>query len=170
MDTQSINDHAMGTAEAKITLIQYADFQCPFSADAFPVIKETVTAFSSKINFIYRHFPLVHLHPSAMLLAQFAEAAGIQGYFWETHEFLFSHQASMSKEELERYLGIIEVDQDQFYEDLRSQNVIDKVERDLYAGKESSVLKTPSFVLNGQLYQNEWHQSGLKDQIKALLR
>jgi protein-disulfide isomerase len=162
-------DHERGAKQAPLTVIHYADYQCPFSGDAFAVIEKTLSQFEGKVRFVYRHFPLVHLHPDALALSQFAEAAGEQGHFWETHDFLFRTQKSLSDEKLEQFLSKLGLDMEKFSASLDSQKVKEKIKRDVESGKALGVHRTPTFILNGHLYQDEWHESGLKHQIERAL-
>jgi len=163
------DDHVKGDDERPITLIQYADYRCPFSGAAFPVIQETLAEYQEVIRFVYRHFPLVQLHPGAFLLSQFAEAAGRQGHFWAAHQLLFGSQNLINDEKLTHFLLQQNVDESRFREDIESKEVSAKIMNDMMTGKKLGVHKTPSFFLNGRLFQSEWHQSGLRDQIRDLL-
>lgn len=163
------NDHCKGTKSPAVTFIHYADYRCPYSGDAYPVIERTLEQFEGKILFIYRHFPLVHLHPQALLLSKFAEAAGEQGHFWEAHDLLFRAQRSLTNERLQEFVMSHKLDAAKFASAIDSERVRLKIENDLIKGKASGVQKTPSFVINGSLYQNEWHDSGFRDELSALL-
>ena len=81
----------------KIVLIEYSDFQCPVCASYFPITKKLTEEFSDKIVFVYRHYPLVNIHPYAEPSARAAEAAGKQGKFWEMYELIFANQATWSR-------------------------------------------------------------------------
>ena len=159
-------DHVKGASTASVILVEYADFQCPFSAAAASVIAETVSDFRDKIQFVYRHFPLSHLHPAAMLLSQFSEAAASQDLFWEAHDFLFRSQKHINDETIRSFVSKHGLDEKELFQILESQSVRAKIEKDLLTGRALGVEKTPSFILNGKLYQNEWHKSGLREELQ----
>ena len=98
MNTTSVTekDHCFGQPNAPITLVEYADFECPFSGLAFYEIDKLLAEFGENICFVYRHFPLTDAHPAAMLAAVASEAAAEQGKFWEFHHLLFQNQENMS--------------------------------------------------------------------------
>jgi protein-disulfide isomerase len=163
------DDHIKGDAGMPITLIQYADYRCPYSGAAYPVLQETLAQFAGKIRFVYRHFPLIHLHPAAFPLSQFAEAAGRQGFFWQAHDLLFGSQNSITDERLTQFIEELAIGPDQFKSDLESENIKQKILKNISSGKALGVQKTPSFLINGRLYQDEWHRSGLRNEITLAL-
>ncbi len=163
------NDHILGKAKAKITLIQYADFQCPFSAAAAPLIRKTVREFGDDMCFVFRNFPLIHLHPFAFIASFVAEAAGEQGKFWQAHDLLFLNQRKFSPDAISDYFDLLELQPETFESSLKSKKLMNKIRNDQLSGANLSVKKTPSFFLNGQFYQNEWHESAMKHQIEKIL-
>jgi protein-disulfide isomerase len=165
----AIDDHVKGNAGMPVTLIQYADYRCPYSGAAYPVLQETLSQFEGKVRFVYRHFPLIHLHPAAFPLSVFAEAAGKQGLFWHAHDLLFGAQRSITDERLMQFIGELGIKVDQFNSDLESENIKQKIVKDISRGKALGVQKTPSFLINGKLYQDEWHGSGLRNEIASAL-
>ncbi len=90
-DKKEVNTegHAKGPDSAKITLIEYSDFECPYCARAFPTVKQIVETYPNDVRFIYRQFPLTSIHPSAQKAAEASECAADQGKFWEYHDKLF---------------------------------------------------------------------------------
>lgn len=93
----SPDDWVQGDRNSKVVLIEYSDFQCPACAAYFPIIKQLNEEFDGKIAFVYRHYPLVNIHPYAEPMARAAEAAGKQGKFWEMYDMIFSKQAEWSR-------------------------------------------------------------------------
>src|SRR5258708_7695839 len=85
------DDWAQGNTNAKVTVIEYADFQCPACAAYYPVVKQLTQDFGTQVKFVYRYFPLQQ-HQNGRISAHAAEAAGRQGKFWEMHDMLFLHQ------------------------------------------------------------------------------
>src|ERR1700712_4011281 len=87
----SADDHSMGDVDAKITLVEYGDFQCPDCGMAFPMVKKIQKHFGKELRFVYRNFPLVEIHELAEPAAEAAEVAASQGKFWEMHDAIFEH-------------------------------------------------------------------------------
>src|SRR5437016_5860737 len=85
----SAQDHSQGPESAPVTLVEYGDFQCPYTGSLQSVIAKLQHRFGAQLRFVYRHFPLFARHPLAQLAAEAAEAAGAQGKFWEMHAYLF---------------------------------------------------------------------------------
>src|SRR6266852_823395 len=81
-------DHILGPISAKVTVVEYGDFECPSCGQAYPAVKMLLKHFGDRMRFVYRHFPLVEVHPHAELAAEAAEAAGAQHKFWQMHEHI----------------------------------------------------------------------------------
>src|SRR5256886_8153286 len=96
-------DHVLGSRDAPVTLVQYADFECPFCGRAFPELKSVLHDLGRRVRFVFRHFPVIEAHPHAESAAEVAEAAGAQGKFWEMHDLLFRRQAALDDEHLLAY-------------------------------------------------------------------
>lgn len=149
----SIGDHTIGNLNSEIVLLEYSDFQCPACASYHPTIQRLMEEFEDDIQFTYRHFPLGQ-HEHANLAARSAEAAGLQGKFWEMHDMIFDNQSTWSDETnaKESFLGYAEslgLDLAQFEQDLNSTDVKNKVNRDRQDGNRAEVNATPTFYLNG---------------------
>ncbi|OGG09058.1 hypothetical protein A2154_03360, partial [Candidatus Gottesmanbacteria bacterium RBG_16_43_7] len=132
---------------ASATLVEFSDFQCPACAAFQPTVKEILSKYGSKIRFIYRHFPLQQhqfSYPSALA----AEAAGLQGKFWEMHDLLFENQNSLSENTGGDLASKLKLDMDQFTSDLKSKEVKDRVDRDRADGIRLGIDATPTFYLN----------------------
>src|SRR4029077_19395519 len=85
-------DHAQGPATALLTLVEYGDYQCPYCGAAYPVVKQLQKVLGKKLRFVFRNFPLTQSHPYAMVAAEAAEAAALQGKFWEMHDQIYENQ------------------------------------------------------------------------------
>ncbi|MFZ1600261.1 MAG: thioredoxin domain-containing protein, partial [Candidatus Saccharimonas aalborgensis] len=92
-----IADHTYGNMNSKVVLIEYGDYQCPGCGSAAPVIKKVVDKYKDKIGFVFRNFPLYEKHPNAFAASATAEAAGLQGKYWEMHEKLYANQDAWSQ-------------------------------------------------------------------------
>jgi len=154
----SDSDWFKGNKDAKVTLVEYSDFQCPACKAYYPFIKKLNAEFEGKIKFVYRHFPLPQ-HKNAKIAALITEAAGKQGKFWEMHDLIFENQDKWSGEnnageiflQYAHYLGL---DTEKLGQELNSSEIKEKVENDLQSGVQSKVNSTPSFFLNGVKLQN----------------
>src|ERR1700722_14711719 len=88
----SARDHVQGPADAMATLVEFGDYQCPYCGAAYPVVKRLQKALGGKLRFVFRNFPLTQAPPYALIPAEAAEAAGLQGKFWEMHDLIYENQ------------------------------------------------------------------------------
>ncbi len=142
--------------DAKVTLIEYSDFQCPACGAYYPFVKQLGQEFKN-VSIIYRHFPLTQ-HTNARPAAQAAEAAGQQGKFWEMHNMLFDNQTAWSgsaapEEIFTAYAKTLGLDTAKFKIDSNSQAAKTKIEAD-YQNGASEIDGTPTFFLNNKKIQN----------------
>ncbi len=146
--------HIIDAPESKITLVEFADFQCPACGAAHPYVKELLETYKGKITFIYRHFPLPQ-HKNARLAAKAAEAAGEQGKFWEMYDVLYEKQAEWSESEnplelFTRYATSINLTMAAFTQSIQSVKFDDAIQTDYADGIRVGVNSTPTFFLNGK--------------------
>jgi protein-disulfide isomerase len=142
--------HTKGNSNAKTVLVEFSDFQCPACLAVKPVVDAILAKHKDNIVFAYRHFPLDQ-HPFSRTSAAAAEAAGMQGKFWEMYDVLFENQANFSDEFFSTKLfQLVQLDKSKFDSDLKSKTVTGKVSSDLIAGTGFGVNSTPSFFLNGK--------------------
>ncbi len=151
-------DWVKGPATAKLTLVEFADFQCPACGAYYPLVKEIAADYPKDLRVIFRHFPLTSIHQNALLASKAAEAAGRQGKFWEMHDMLYQQQKDWSESGGARdmfagYAEKIGANKDQFLKDLDSSDVEARVRRGMDAGRALGVNGTPIFFLNGQAIQ-----------------
>src|SRR6478672_12380465 len=106
----SARDHIQGLATARVTLVQYGDFQCPFSGEAWGVILEMQRRHPDDLQYVFRHFPLSHVHPNAQHAAEAAEGAAAQGKFWEMYDTLFENQRWLADDDLLAYAADVGLD------------------------------------------------------------
>lgn len=164
----SASDWAKGNREAKATLVEYSDFQCPACASFYSLLKPLDQELGDKVLFVYRHFPLSQ-HQNARLAAQAVEAAGKQEKFWEMQGLLFENQNKWAEEtgagetflEYAKSLGL---DLEKFKTDFNSEEIKQKIESDYQSGISAGVNSTPTFYLNGEKIQPRNYQE-LKDLI-----
>lgn len=152
----SARDHLQGNAHAAATLVEYGDFQCPACAMAYPQVKQLQHRYAGNLRFVFRHFPLAQAHPYAQFAAELAEAAAVAGSFWDMHDWLYEHQqewvpyGAAGLEAGARALGL---DEQALAATLRSPDIAAHIRRDFMGGVRSGVNGTPSFYVDGTLYQ-----------------
>ena len=144
-----------GAAESPVVLEEFADFQCPACAGLHPKMNEIAGIYGSRIKFIYRNFPLP-MHNKAYDAAVAAEAAGMQGKFWDMQNLLFQNQnnwinASDHRKIFEDYANNLALDVEKFKTDMASANAKKRVDADLQRGRSLGVSQTPSVYINGRL-------------------
>lgn len=165
------DDHVRGNRDAKVVLIEYADLQCPACGSFYPVLKTLEEEFSEDVAFVFRHFPLISIHPNAFSAARAAEAAGKQGKFWEMHDLLFERQndwgqiTTNQQSLFEQYANDLDLNMETFKTDFAGTAVADRINRDVESGTQFEVRSTPTFVLNGEKIENP---SGLEAFRKLL--
>lgn len=155
------NDWAKGPADAPVTILEYADFECPFCGRAFWELKRLESAVEGRARFVFRHFPLTQPHPHALLAAEAAEAAGAQGSFWEMYEVLFQNQQNLEAPALLTYAADLGLDMGRFTRDLQEHHFQPKVQRDFLEGVRSGVNGTPSFFINGERHNGAYTAEAL---------
>lgn len=146
-DVDPGRDHIRGPADARVTLVEYLDFECPFCAKATGVAKELRLHFGDDLRHVVRHLPLPDVHPHAALAAVAAEAAARQGRFWEMHDLLFTRQDRLGREHLVGYAGELGLDVDAFVVDLDDPTVADRVREDVLSAEAGGARGTPTFFV-----------------------
>jgi len=154
-------DHVLGPVDARVTLVEYGDFECPSCGAAYPVLQEVRRAFGPNLRFIFRHYPLRDTHPHAEIAAQAAEAAAAQGKFWEMHDRLFEHQAALDERSLIRHARKIGLDEMRLERELAGRAHVARVARDIESGRAGGVRGTPSLFINGALYRGPRDRASL---------
>ena len=158
----SIADHTKGSDANKILLIEYGDYQCPSCNSAHPHVNSLVEEYSKDVTFVFRNFPLTSMHPNARAAAGVAEAAGLQGKYWEMYDMLYENQndwnsldANQRTNVFNGYADTIGLNLDKFKTDLASPEVNKKISFDMALGKSANVSATPTFFLNGEKLDDE---------------
>jgi len=145
---------ASSSANLKVTVVEFGDYQCPACEAAYPITKQMLADYQGKINFVFRNFPLP-MHPNAPEAAEAAEAAAVQGKFWEMHDKLYDTQnewADLSNptDKFVSYAGDIGLNVDQFKADITSNKYADIIKADQSDGNSLGISATPTFFINGQ--------------------
>jgi protein-disulfide isomerase len=148
----SAHDHAEGPADAPLTLVEYGDYQCPYCGAAYPVVKRLQKTLGKKLRFVFRNFPLTQAHPYALIAAEAAEAAALQGKFWEMHDLLFEQQDFLKPGIIPLWAKRIGLDLEKFGNDIKQRVVEDRIKEDRHSGIRSGVNGTPTFYINGTRY------------------
>ena len=150
--TVSERDHAQGPAEAPMTLVEYVDYQCPYCGEAYPVVKRLQKELGKRLRFVFRNFPLTQAHPYAMVAAEAAEAAALQGKFWEMHDVIYENQADLEPDILPVWAEDVGLDLDKFGGAIKQGIVTKRIKEDRASGIRSGVNGTPSFFIHGARY------------------
>lgn len=153
----NIADHTKGSENNKILLIEYGDYQCPSCGDAYPNVNTLMEEYGDDVTLVFRNFPLTAIHPNARAAAAVAEAAGLQGKFWEMHDKLYVSQndwsgldASKRTTVFNSYAQDLGLDMDKFNADVAGKEAGQKINFDMALGKSVDVAATPTFFLNGK--------------------
>jgi Na+/H+ antiporter NhaA len=158
-------DHIRGPKkDALVTLVEYGDFECPYCGQAEPAVRGLIREFG-ELRFVFRHLPLTEVHSHAQLAAEAAEAADLQGGFWEMHDMLMDHQGALTARDLIGYAGDIGLDTDKFAADLRKHAGAYRVAEDIDSADLATVSGTPTFFINGNRYYGAFDLAGLKEAV-----
>ena len=166
------SDHVQGAKNAKVTLVEYSDFQCPFCSRHLPTVQQALKDFPNDVNLVYRHYPL-SFHPEAQKAAEASECAAKLGgndAFWKMHDDLFANQATLSRTlytELAKKIGL---NTGNFDKCLDGGEMTARVNTDLSEGTSAGVEGTPATFVNGTLISGAVPYSELKAAIQAALK
>lgn len=150
------NDHVRGVAATPVSIVVYADFQCPACATENATMTRIWPSLRDKAHLVFRHYPITTSHPHSWTASLYAEAAGKQGRFWEMHDYLFATQAvwaglSNVEGEFDSYALELNLDLDRLHADIESDEVVQKVRNDQRGGTSAGVRSTPAVFINGRL-------------------
>jgi protein-disulfide isomerase len=151
----TLGSPAMGPAGARITLVEFSDFQCPYCSKAVAQINAILKAYPNDVRLIFKQYPLTDLHPAASISAQAALAAHAQGKFWAMHDVLFANRPKLSRQSILIWAREIGLDMQRFTADLDSAAIRKAVARDRADGDKAGVEGTPTVFLNGQKYNGD---------------
>lgn len=170
------DSYKKGPANAKITIVEFADFQCPACATNYPVISQVVRTYKDDVQLIFRQFPLTQSHPHAMVAAEAAEAAGAQGKFFEMHDLLYENQKdwAVSKDPLKEHFMLyakkIKLDTEKFEKEVKENKYKARIERDVQDGNSVGVTATPTFYINGVQNTGGLPFNEFKEKIEKILK
>jgi hypothetical protein len=152
------SDHIQGSVNAPLNIVEYGDYECPYTGMAYPIVKDITRRFGDKIYFVFRNFPLNDIHPHAQNAAEAAEAVAAQDKFWEMHDYLFEHQKALDDGHLLKYAQKVE----RFKKDISGH---------VYSSLIDESLKTGiiHFYINGVRYEDSWDLGTFSETLKRHL-
>ncbi len=169
------NDWTLGSSGAEVTLLEYSDFQCPYCAQLAPILKKLLAADPQNVRLVYRFYPLASIHDKALTAAQAAEAAGLQGKFWEMHDALFASQDTWSPmlmsdftAWLSKEAATLGLDVKKFDNDLVDPAVVNTVQNAQRAAEALNLPGTPFLLVNGLFVGEQLDESTLAYVIDLL--
>jgi protein-disulfide isomerase len=163
-------DHSLGPEHAPVTVVEFGDFECPNCKQAAPAVKLLLDRFGGRVRFVYRHFPLVDVHPHALLAAQAAEAAGAQGKFWPMHDLLFENQSHLKPQHLHNYAEQLGLDMARYTAEMDDEIYLQRVREHLASGQQSGVRATPALFVNGRIQDVSFGIRALFDAVEGTLK
>lgn len=162
-------DHVQGQPGAEVTLVQYGDYECPYTRLSRHSVHPLQREFSARLRFVFRHFPLAEIHPHARTASMAAEATSAQGAFWEMHEHLFAHRQKLEDSHLHQYAIDLRLQPDRFDRDRGTPEVALRIDRDLASGARAGVEGTPTFYVNGARHAGSYEVERLRLAILAVI-
>jgi protein-disulfide isomerase len=143
-------DHSFGSKNAKVTLVTFSDFECPYCGRFYPTVKEIMKQYGDKVRVVFKHFPL-SFHKNAQKAAEASECAAEQGKFWQMHDKIFENQQLLSFDQLKAWAKDLKLNISQFNSCLDSGKFAQKVQADMQEGAQKGVDGTPATFVNGIL-------------------
>jgi protein-disulfide isomerase len=164
-------NHVEGQGKSGVTLVEYGDYECPYCEQYYPIVKQVQAEFNDQITFQFRNFPLTSIHQNAFAGARAAEAASLQGKFWQMHDTLYDNQDQWAQSSdptkfFNQYAQQLGLNVAQFQKDYASTKVNDVINADLAAGNKLGVDATPTFYLDGKQINVTASASSFESQIK----
>jgi Na+/H+ antiporter NhaA len=161
----SRRDHVYGSDDARYEVVEYGDFQCPFCSKASGAIQQVREELGDDVRYVWRHAPLVQQHPNALAGAEAAEAAALQGKFWEYERGLFADQENQMPSDIVRLAERLGLDVPRFERDLQSAEVTSRVRDDMLDAEAMGINAVPTFFVNGRRHSGPYDARSL---IRAL--
>ena len=159
-------DHADGPADAPVTLVVYGDFECPYTRAAHLAIRRVQATDGATLRYVFRHFPLVEIHPHAANAARAAEAAAAAGRYWPMHDTLFARQDALEDDALIGYAEAEGVSTAAARAALFQGTHDRRIARDIASGQASGVQGTPTLFLGGQRYEGSREAGPLREAVR----
>ena len=157
-------DHVRGSAGRLI--VEYGDYECPYSRQAFRQIERVEKRLKEGVRFAFRHFPLTEIHPHALAASAAAEAAALQGRFWEMHDLLFHRQLALDDDDLRQYAAELGLDVARFDRDRSGAGVFARIRRDVDSGTASGQVRgTPTLFINSVVHRGSYDAAALLEAL-----
>jgi len=166
----SEDDYVLGNPHAKLTLVEYGDYACPYSRHAFGTVAALQRRMGHQLRYVYRQFPVVDRDALAQQAAEAALAAGAQGRFWEAHEKLFSGDLDTLLADPAVLGAALKLDVARFTTDLREGTYRTRVRDEAEGGMKSGIHGTPTFFINGRRFAGSWELQSLVHALRSRLR
>ena len=163
------DDHSRGPLDAKLTVVEYGDYQCPYCGQAYPIVEQFLSTFADSMRLIFRNLPLADMHPHAEAAAEMAEAVALQGKFWEIHDALYENQRDLSDASILRYVEGVGADVDEATKAVAGGGPRQRVETDFEGAIRSGANGTPTFFVNGVRYDGSWMYEPFSEYLSELL-
>jgi protein-disulfide isomerase len=165
-------DHVQGSSSAPVTLVEYGDYQCPYCGEAYPIVKRLQSTLGEQLRFVFRNFPLTQVHPQAEFAAELAEAAAAQGQFWEMHDLIYEHQASLPQPDSFRQIARerLKLDSKKLEVEVAQHAYLPRIREDFMSGVRSGVNGTPTFYINGVRHDGGYEFDVLDESLRAARR
>ncbi len=163
-------DHLRGSPNADVVVIEYGDFQCPYSARAHNVLSELQRRLGDRMALVYRHLPLADQHPYAEAAAEAAEAAAAQGKFWEMHDAIFENQDRLDHSALPAIAAAMGLDSARVQEEVVDACYRDRISQHADQARSLGVTGTPCFFINGERYEGDSDRESLAPAIEGALK
>lgn len=149
------SNHIAGNKDSSVKFVEYGDYQCPFCAQYYPIVNQVKQKYGNQISFQFRNFPLTQIHQNTMAASRAAEAAALQGKFWQMHDLLYENQSSWESVSsptsmFDQYAQQLSLNMEQYRKDQNSPAVLATINADLAAGQAAGVNSTPTFFLDGK--------------------
>ena len=162
-------DHGRGPAHAKVTIVEYGDFECPVCRAAEPAVRMVIEQHPATVRLVYRHFPIESAHPHALLAAEASEAAAAQGKFWPMHDQLMQVGARLDRASLDAYAAELGLDMALFKGSLDDEIYRQRVREQIEGAVRNHLRASPGFYVNGRVCDVSGGMHALAERVRSLL-
>jgi protein-disulfide isomerase len=166
----SSDDPSIGPADAKLTIVEFVDYQCPFSTEVSGAVRELAAAYGDRVRFVIRDYPITELHADAIPSAEAAGCAEVQGKYWAMHDRLFALKGALSRRNLDQAARQAGLDFQAFSRCMEGHERLKEIEEDLTAGSAAGVRGTPTFFFNGRKAEGSVPRDVFEKIIEELLK
>ncbi len=159
-------DHVRGAPGAPMRLLIYGDYECPYTRQALISVAQVRRQLGDAFVYAFRNFPLTEIHPHALHAALAAEAAELQGKFWEMHDLLFESQRALADGDLAAHAKAVGLDEERFRTDFANRHGLPRIEADVASGVRNGVQGTPSLFINGEPHLDAYDPATLINALR----